>query len=103
VSYVGNELSTTERGYGHSWQKRRKAVLRRDNGLCVECYKRDTLTIATDVDHIVRKADGGTDDMDNLQSLCRRCHIAKTRLENGAKGSGCDANGIPLKPNPYWS
>jgi 5-methylcytosine-specific restriction protein A len=42
------------------------------------------LTKATDVDHIRRKADGGTDELENLQALCRVCHEAKTMVENGA-------------------
>ena len=36
-----------------------------------------------DVDHIVPMSDGGsTWDPDNLQSVCRGCHFAKTAQEN---------------------
>ena len=36
------------------------------------------------MDHITRLADGGhPTDPANLQTLCRVCHIAKTRAENG--------------------
>ena len=36
---------------------------------------------ATEVDHIKRKEDGGTDAIDNLQSLCGPCHATKTAKE----------------------
>ncbi|MEG9303316.1 HNH endonuclease signature motif containing protein [Psychrobacter celer] len=36
---------------------------------------------ATDVDHIINKAKGGSDDPSNLQSLCRKCHRSKTANE----------------------
>ena len=38
---------------------------------------------ATDVDHVVPKRAGGTDDMDNLQGFCHACHSAKTAREDG--------------------
>ena len=48
------------------------------------------LTGATLVDHATPLQDGGSQyDMNNLQSLCRRCHQIKTNLEtrqrHGAK------------------
>ena len=39
------------------------------------------------VDHIIPKAEGGTDDESNLQSLCKPCHAAKTdREKNRGRG-----------------
>ena len=73
--------STTERGYGHAWRKLREIVLKRDNYLCVQCGKDGRLAEATDVDHILNKAKGGTDSIDNLQSLCDSCHKIKTANE----------------------
>lgn len=77
--------STTERGYGHAWRKLREQVFRRDNYLCVNCHAHGYVTQATDVDHIVSKAHGGTDDLSNLQSLCRACHEQKTANEDSKK------------------
>ncbi|WP_424974253.1 HNH endonuclease [Dinoroseobacter sp. S124A] len=74
--------SRHERGYGSQWVKVREAAKRRDNGLCVACAKRGITRLMQDVDHITPKAQGGTDDLDNLQCLCRDCHKAKTRAEN---------------------
>lgn len=39
---------------------------------------------ATDVDHVIPRAAGGTDHPANLQSLCRRHHLAKTGREGRA-------------------
>ena len=39
---------------------------------------------------LVNKASGGTDDVDNLQALCRACHKAKTQAESAAGGGGGD-------------
>ncbi len=41
---------------------------------------------ATDVDHIVPKAKGGSDDRSNLQPLCEACHKAKTVADRMAAG-----------------
>ena len=73
--------STTERGYGHAWQKLRKEVLQRDGYLCVTCSESGRHVPATDVDHILNKASGGTDALSNLQSLCKKCHRTKTATE----------------------
>ena len=80
--------NTTERGYGHAWRKLRAQVLERDGYLCQACKAKGRITPATDVDHIVNKASGGTDDIGNLQALCKPCHKAKTQAESAAGGGG---------------
>ena len=74
--------NTTERGYGYVWQRLRLSVLERDGYLCQVCRHNGRLTQATEVDHIVGKANGGDDSLDNLQSLCKPCHKAKTQTES---------------------
>lgn len=73
--------SRHQRGYGTDWDKRRKLVLVRDNGLCRPCLKEGRVTPATQVDHIVCKAEGGGDDEENLQAICKDCHELKTIAE----------------------
>lgn len=73
--------STTKRGYGHAWRKLRAQVLERDGYLCVACQQAGRYVPATDVDHIVPKSKGGTDELSNLQSLCNPHHKAKTANE----------------------
>lgn len=71
------------RGYGSAWDKIRKTVLHRDCGLCQPCSKQGKLTKATEVDHIIDKAQNGTDEDSNLQSICKQCHIEKTLKAQG--------------------
>lgn len=75
--------TTTERGYGAKWRKIRLLVLKRDNYKCqcVECKGLHRLKHAKEVDHIVSKAKGGTDDMSNLQAINHDCHKRKTARE----------------------
>ena len=66
------------RGYCSArWQNLRLLVLHRDP-VCMTCKRP-----ATEVDHVVSKADGGEDTMKNLQGLCKRCHSRKTARETG--------------------
>jgi hypothetical protein len=55
------------------WLRIRSHILLRDRFRCVECgfYKH------LEVHHIVPKAKGGTDDYNNLETLCQRCHDKK--------------------------
>lgn len=69
--------SASARGYGRHWQKKRLAYLRA-HPLCVQCADEGLTTAATDVDHIVAKRNGGTDDEENLQALCHMHHSRKT-------------------------
>lgn len=77
--------TTKERGYGGSWPKIRKMVLRRDMYVCQECWRREGRTeLAVDVDHIIPMSAGGAPrDMENLESLCKKCHGQKTNAESG--------------------
>ena len=70
-----------ERGYGTEWDKLRSAVMQRDNGLCQPCARQHKVTLGNAVDHIVPKAEGGTDHDTNLQTICNECHTAKTKVE----------------------
>lgn len=74
--------SSAQRGYGAQWRKglRRRQLQREPLCQWTEGEKRCTRQ-ATDVDHIVRKAVGGADALDNLQSLCHEHHSAKTARE----------------------
>ncbi|MEQ7870735.1 HNH endonuclease signature motif containing protein [Chromohalobacter salexigens] len=42
----------------------------------------DRIQPASEVDHIVGQAFGGTDDDDNLEAICTPCHKAKTARES---------------------
>jgi HNH endonuclease/AAA domain len=94
-SNFSRTLSRHERGYGSAWEKLRLVALQRDAGLCQPCQVSGRLTLANIVDHIKPKAEGGNDDLDNLQTICRSCHTNKTALES-ARG------GLPVAMLPEW-
>jgi 5-methylcytosine-specific restriction protein A len=68
-------------GYGstRAWRTLRDRVLRRDP-TCAIGGPGCTVT-STIADHIVPRAEGGTDDLDNLQGVCAVCSDAKTKQE----------------------
>ncbi len=93
-----HSLSRHERGYGYQWVKTRARVLQRDGYLCQPCLKTGRPTPATEVDHITPKAQDGTDDYDNLQSICTDCHKVKTKAETSGRKDRLqyDAQGYPI-------
>ena len=60
---------------GRRWRRRRAEVLDRDGWRCVKCGRPGRL----EVDHIRPLRAGGTDDVDNLRTLCRDCHLERHR------------------------
>ena len=75
--YEQTRPDAVERGYGGEWLKLRKEFLS-EYPDCAICG-----APATDVDHIIPRVRGGSDDVDNLESLCHACHSRKTaRFEN---------------------
>lgn len=71
-----------ERGYGNKWDQIRKAALIRDDYLCQRCKAEGVYTSAKDVDHKIPKAEGGTDHLSNLESICPPHHKQKTNQES---------------------
>lgn len=59
------------------WRILRLQCFQRDDYACCECGSRARL----ECDHVIPVDAGGTDDLANLQTLCRDCHIVKTRRE----------------------
>ena len=78
--------SNKERGYSTQWRKIRQAAIRRDQGLCQPCARSGITTAFDEVDHILPKSRGGTDNIDNLQCICRACHKVKTGREGAGVG-----------------
>jgi 5-methylcytosine-specific restriction protein A len=72
-----------ERGYDWQWQQTRKVVLAQEP-VCRMCRN----AVATLVDHIVPIVDGGSRlEYENLQPLCSRCHVTKTKADLKARFS----------------
>ena len=62
------------------WQLLRLRIFERDGWRCVRCGKAGRL----ECDHVVPLHKGGDPYLgENLQSLCRECHLAKTAMDRG--------------------
>jgi 5-methylcytosine-specific restriction protein A len=110
LSWSRQSSSSDVRLRGRKLQQAREELFRR-NPYCVHCKAKGIARIATERDHIINLASGGTDDIDNTQGLCADCHKAKTQSEsNRARGiaskprmsTGCDARGYP-RGNHHWN
>lgn len=62
------------------WSKRARLVMARDAHRCQLRLPPCTIT-ATEVDHILPRSVGGTDDLDNLRAVCHRCHVARGMVD----------------------
>lgn len=70
-------------------ESRRFLVLRRDRYRCVFCGRGGRL----EVDHIVPWSAGGSDEMDNLRTLCRDCNQDRSNFAVPADGERRLLNG----------
>lgn len=73
-----------------SWQ--REAVLDRDDGKCVRCGASGNLV----VHHITPIEAGGSDELENMATLCRSCHDA-------AHGGTASTSDVVYDPESFWS
>lgn len=55
---------------GEQWEEQRCAALERDGYRCVRCGSTEAIA----VHHKIARRHGGTDDLDNLETLCLTCH-----------------------------
>lgn len=69
--------NAAQRGYGYQWQLIRDKHLKQ-HPYCAVCG-----LPGNNVDHILSKARGGTDDPANLQTLCQSHHSQKTAKTDG--------------------
>lgn len=61
-------------------ETKKKYIASNQNWKCNKCN--DQLTAWFEVDHIKRLEYGGTNEVSNLEALCRNCHGKKTAMEN---------------------
>jgi 5-methylcytosine-specific restriction endonuclease McrA len=63
------------------WKLVRSLVLKRDGKRCIKCHTRKKLT----VHHIKYPDKLGTEPLDYMQTLCKRCHSETHGFNGGAK------------------
>ena len=61
-------------------ETKKKFVASNQNWCCKHCSKK--LPAWFEVDHVIKLEYGGSNNIDNLEALCRDCHGKKTALEN---------------------
>ena len=74
------------RTLSEEWRGVRKDALERDDGQCRNCGVGDVIG-RLECHHIVPVSEGGEDVLENLATLCSRCHRAIHRLGSGPKYS----------------
>jgi hypothetical protein len=61
--------------YGkEDWAEQRTLVWNRDLGVCQRCRRSDE---NWQVHHIIPRGKGGSDDLENLETICWKCHTAE--------------------------
>ena len=74
--YCQHPLDERE-GRQHIPKGLRHAVFKRDGYRCQECFKGKEDGVKLEIDHVVPVAKGGTNDIGNLQTLCKECNRNK--------------------------
>lgn len=64
---------------GRPWRRKRDEIFKRDKFTCQVCGR---IGGELELDHIVNVARGGTDNDNNLQTICTTCHKPKTHAES---------------------
>ena len=57
----------------------KKYIASNQRWACKSC--KTMLSYAYEIDHIIKREFGGSNDIENLQALCRDCHGKKSFLE----------------------
>ena len=70
-------IHTGERHYSHRPYRALREAQLRNSPLCIRCGQ-----VGQEVDHIIPRRMGGTDDPYNLQTLCSLCHKLKTMADS---------------------
>lgn len=100
VSFDVAQMSSDTKLYGVKYQqgplyqnKLRSFIFSRSNGKCVYCGAK-----ATEIDHVIPRASGGTDSTYNLVASCKSCNQMKSNLTLKAFGKLASKDFSKLTP-----
>lgn len=79
------------------WDDKRRQVWERDGQQCVHCHASVALN-ACHIDHI-RSGKLGTNELSNLRTLCRRCHVLRADVRHRGMIANAIKDGIIP---PHW-
>ena len=66
-------MASNSKKYTHAWKRLRDKYIMQQP-YCEQCLKYGKQTLATQVHHIIPVINGGTNDKNNLMSVCEKCH-----------------------------
>lgn len=75
------------------WVATRLKVWTRDRGQCVRCCV-ELMLNECHIDHICEISKGGENDVGNLRTLCRRCHVLRANKSHQGMISKALKDGI---------
>lgn len=81
VRRMDTRPSAARRGYDQKWRRIRAMFLKKHPS-CVVCG-----APATEVDHVLPLAEGGTNEWSNLRSMCKSHHSQHTARSGGGFGN----------------
>lgn len=85
-----------DKKYRSAWRLTRKKALEHYGRKCLRCGAANQKMV---IDHILPMSVGGTDDLQNLQVLCKECHHWKTRKEQeGGYSVFLDYDNLDFRP-----
>lgn len=90
-----DDIGASELGPEPPWYQAKERALERDGHKCVQCGSEEYLQ----VDHICEQADGGSNYLENLQTLCKSCHHKKTAESRRARRNSADSDSESGKHN----
>lgn len=89
-----------KQSYGAGYRRSRAIAMRRDNWRCQLRYE-GCAGSASQCDHIINVASGGTHDPANLRAVCQPCHLRHTARQGGGWRAGQPADPDP-RPRTGW-
>ena len=75
----------SKKRYGTKLRKIRNAFVK-NHPVCELCERKNILTPAEEVHHVIPLSKGGSNDEENLMALCKSCHSRITATEGGRWG-----------------
>jgi 5-methylcytosine-specific restriction endonuclease McrA len=92
----------SDAAYGSpEYRRNRTAAMRRDNWRC-QLRLPGCAGAASQCDHIIGVAEGGTHALANLQAVCRPCHDRKTAQQGRGYRTGRTARDPAPRPRTAW-
>lgn len=87
IKTLDTKAGATEMERGRAWMAKRERVALKYGYRCAGC---NCVWVSSrdQIDHIVPREQGGSNDESNLQPLCKACHDAKTAEEARRRARG---------------